>query len=249
MAAIRFDGQEAGTESMKYAAQRTMPRPGAAVVFDCDGLLITTEKAWDLAYDAVFARYGAEIDESDRNRLRGLDLTAVGRFLAERLHHPAPSTALAAQALDLMRSHVARVIAPMPGATQLVSELAGTRPLAVASNAPTDVVKANLRRFFDLAGVVIVGGDMVDAPKPQPDIYVAACAALASEPADTWALEDSATGAEAALAAGLYVIGVPHTERSAFPCHMRVGSLDAPQLRRALIGETASVHTDPSTAS
>ncbi|MET7609419.1 hypothetical protein ABZS96_45455 [Streptomyces avermitilis] len=47
----------------------------------------------------------------------------------------------------------------MRGATELVAELAGTRPVAVASNAPTDVVEANLRRFFDLSGVVIVGGD------------------------------------------------------------------------------------------
>ncbi|MFF7644077.1 HAD-IA family hydrolase [Streptomyces canus] len=225
---------------IEHAAQRTTPGPGAAVVFDCDGLLITTEVAWDLAYDAIFAQHGAAIDEADRDRLRGLDLTAVGLFLAERLHHPAPSSALAAQALDLMRSHVDRVIAPMPGATQLVAELAGTRPIAVASNAPTDVVEANLRRFFDLSGVVIVGGDMVEAPKPQPDIYLAACAALASDPADTWALEDSATGAAAALAAGLYVIGVPHTAGSVFPCHMRVGSLDDPHLRQALLDETAS---------
>jgi HAD superfamily hydrolase (TIGR01509 family) len=139
-----------------------------------------------------------------------------------------------------MRSHVDRVIAPMPGATQLVAELAGTRPVAVASNAPTDVVEANLRRFFDLSDIVIVGGDMVNAPKPQPDIYLAACAALASDPADTWALEDSATGAAAALAAGLYVIGVPHTAGSVFPCHMRVGTLDDPHLRQALLGETTS---------
>lgn len=139
-----------------------------------------------------------------------------------------------------MRSHVDRVIAPMPGATQLVAELAGTRPVAIASNAPTDVVEAHLRRFFDLSGIAIVGGDMVAAPKPQPDIYLAACAALASDPADTWALEDSATGAAAALAAGLCVVGVPHTAGSFFPCHMRVGSLDDPHLRQALLGETTS---------
>ncbi|WP_416969365.1 HAD family hydrolase [Streptomyces sp. 4F14] len=222
---------------MNHHVQGTVPGPGAAVVLDCDGLLVTTEKAWDLAYDAVFAQYGVALTQADRDRLRGRDLTAVGRFLAERLRRPACASALAARALGLMRSHVDEVIAPMPGAVELVAELTGARPVAVASNAPADVVEAHLRRFFDLSDIVVIGGDMVAAPKPQPDVYLAACAALASDPAGTWALEDSATGAAAAVAAGLCVIGVPHRAASGFPCHLSVGSLDDPRLREALLGE------------
>lgn len=216
------------------AHSRDAPGPRSAVVFDCDGLLITTERAWDLAYDALFARYGAEVAPGDRNRLMGLELKAVGHVLSELLHHPVPAPVLASQALDLMRSHLEEVIAPMPGAVALVAKLAGTRPIAVASNAPTDVVRAHLQRFFDLTGIVIIGGDMVGASKPQPDVYLAACEALASHPAQTWALEDSATGATAATAAGLYVVGVPHSTTSKLPCHLPVNSLDDPRLRRAL---------------
>jgi HAD superfamily hydrolase (TIGR01509 family) len=204
------------------------------VVFDCDGLLITTERAWDLAYEALFARYGVDLDPGGRNRLRGLGLEAVGQVLAELLHQPVSGPALANEALKRMQSHLEEVIAPMPGAVALVDELAGTRPLAVASNAPASVVRAHLQRFFDLTGIVIVGGDMVRSPKPQPDIYLTACEALSSQPARTWAFEDSATGATAAHVAGLYVVGVPHSTTAEIPCHLAVDSLDDPRLRRAL---------------
>lgn len=209
------------------------------MVFDCDGLLITTERAWDLAYDALFTRYGAELGPGGRNRLRGLGLKEVGQVLSELLQQPVPPPVLASLALELMQSHLEEVIAPMPGAVALVAELADTRPLAVASNAPTDVVRAHLQRFFDLSGIVIIGGDMVGSPKPQPDVYLAACEALASHPAQTWAFEDSAIGASAAHAAGLYVVGVPHSTTSKIPCHLAVDALDDPRLRSALFHRPA----------
>ncbi|RKT08211.1 HAD superfamily hydrolase (TIGR01509 family) [Streptomyces sp. 3211.6] len=231
---------------MQHPAQsRVAPGPRSAVVFDCDGLLITTERAWDLAYESLFTRHGAQLDPAGRNRLRGLGLEAVGRVLSELLHQVLPAAVLASQALDLMESHLEEVIAPMPGAVDLVAELSGTRPLAVASNAPTDVVRAHLQRFFDLADLVIIGGDMVRSPKPQPEIYLAACEVLASPPAQTWALEDSATGATAAYAAGLYVVGVPQSSAGMLPCHIAVNALDDPRLHRALIRRPApeSPHT------
>jgi beta-phosphoglucomutase-like phosphatase (HAD superfamily) len=46
-------------------------------------------------------------------------------------------------------------------------------------------------------------------PKPAPDLYLAACAALRVEPARTTGLEDSVTGVAALKAAGLFAIGVP----------------------------------------
>ncbi|MFE5517317.1 HAD family hydrolase [Streptomyces virginiae] len=127
----------------------------------------------------------------------------------------------------------------MPGAVELVSELAGTRPLAVASNAPTNVVRTHLQRFFDLTSISIVGGDMVRSPKPQPDVYLAACAALGSDPEQTWAVEDSVVGATAAHVAGLYVVGVSYTSASEVPCHLSAVSLDDPHLLRALFRSPA----------
>ena len=62
-----------------------------------------------------------------------------------------------------------------------------------------------------LAGVfdAVLGGDEVANPKPAPDIYATACERLGASPAQAVALEDSPTGVAAAIAAGMYVIGVP----------------------------------------
>ncbi|WP_179120038.1 HAD family hydrolase [Streptomyces tsukubensis] len=205
------------------------------MIFDCDGLLVTTESAWDAAYRELFTRYGCEVGPYDRDRLRGLDLVGVGHVLSELLPTGVPPDVLGAEALALMRGRLDEVIAPMPGAVELVTELTGTRPLGVASNAPADVVRAHLSRFFDVTGLVIVGGDMVRAPKPRPDVYLAACEALHADPEQTWALEDSAVGVAAASAAGLYVVGVPHHADEPLLCDLQVESLEDPRLRGALL--------------
>jgi beta-phosphoglucomutase-like phosphatase (HAD superfamily) len=49
----------------------------------------------------------------------------------------------------------------------------------------------------------------VASPKPAGDIYVAACAALGSDPGRSVGLEDTATGIAALRAAGLFAVGVP----------------------------------------
>jgi beta-phosphoglucomutase-like phosphatase (HAD superfamily) len=50
----------------------------------------------------------------------------------------------------------------------------------------------------------------VPRPKPAPDIYLEACRRLGADPEASVGLEDSPTGAAAAKAAGLTVVGVPY---------------------------------------
>jgi beta-phosphoglucomutase-like phosphatase (HAD superfamily) len=57
---------------------------------------------------------------------------------------------------------------------------------------------------------VVLSADDVVAPKPAPDLYLAACAALGAAPERAAALEDSPPGVAAASAAGMYVIAVPY---------------------------------------
>ena len=52
--------------------------------------------------------------------------------------------------------------------------------------------------------------DDVSRPKPAPDVYFAALAAMGAAPADSVAIEDSQPGVAAAKAAGLYVVAVPN---------------------------------------
>lgn len=47
------------------------------------------------------------------------------------------------------------------------------------------------------------------APKPEPDVCLAACAALGATPTLSIAIDDSPFGASAARAPGMHVYGVP----------------------------------------
>lgn len=217
------------------------PAPHAAVVFDCDGLLVNTQGAWDRAYAALFTHYGRQLDRADRHSLVGLQLVPLGRRLAELLNHPAQPHVLGQQLYDLVQTNLSTGHAPMPGAVDLVRALAGTRPLAVASNTPAPIVRAYLEPYFDLTAFdAICGSDTAARPKPAPDVYLDACAAINTDPHRTIAFEDSPTGAAAALAAGLYLVGVPSAPDLHFDAHLHVPDLLAPHL-----WEHLSIRPDP----
>ena len=70
---------------------------------------------------------------------------------------------------------------------------------------PAVLERAGLAERFE--HVACAGGAL--RSKPAPDVYLAACRGLGADPAASVALEDSATGVQAAVAAGLATIAVP----------------------------------------
>ena len=153
-----------------------------------------------------------------------------GAALMERLH-------------ELLLAELALGCEPMPGARELLDALrAHGTPIAMCSNSPRVVVEAALLGArLDGTFAAVVAGDDGHAPKPAPDAYLTAAAALGAEPARCIALEDSPTGARSAQAAGMYVIGVPSVpgvsldgfceEQHAFA--RRAGAVGAARARRA----------------
>ncbi|WP_433893843.1 HAD family hydrolase [Streptomyces sp. CA-111067] len=205
----------------------------AAIVFDCDGTLMDTERHWqdarELAMDDYGVRPGAEFAE----RSKGLHYTECGRLMAAEAGRPELgerlTTALLGHFLDL----VARHPQTMPGARELVENAAKFAPLAVASNCPREVVEsclgtAGLRDHFDH----IVVPDESNRPKPHPDVYLTAARYCHAAPAETLAVEDSECGVSAAVAAGMRVMGVGPWpgEEVAARVDLWVGSLDEPHV-------------------
>lgn len=216
-----------------YATSR--PSHTAPVVFDCDGLLVATQGAWDRAYATIASRYGTALTARDRHALVGLQLEQLGCALATLLGHPAPPRQLGQEVYALVSEGAGCQAGPMPGAVALVRALHGTRPLAVASNTPHQIVTTYLDRAGILAAFdTIVCSDHVASPKPAPDVYLTACQRLARDPGACTALEDSPAGGAAALAAGLYLIAVPSAPDLVFPAHQHAASLSDPALWHTL---------------
>jgi HAD superfamily hydrolase (TIGR01509 family) len=190
---------------------RRAPSPDPAVVFDLDGVLLESEIAWTRAEADLFARYGQPYGDVERRLLIGGSLADTGRTLERLLEGVRTSDQLVEELVELAAVEFARGVTPMPGAPELIDELRGRRPIAVASN--------SLRRLVDLAldgsGLngafdAVIAGDEVPQPKPAPDIYLEAARRLGSPPERAVAIEDSPTGAAAARAAGMFVIGIPY---------------------------------------
>jgi metallophosphoesterase (TIGR00282 family) len=183
------------------------PRPAglpAAAVFDCDGLLIDSAACWRLAYERVLAADGRSLDGELLVRLNGASVRAAASALGiatETLHD------------ELRLTFETGPLSARPGAHALLAQLRGRLPMAVATNAPHELVALALRRVGLSAYLPIIVSADGRRGKPAPDVYLAACERLGVRPDRAVALEDSPVGAAAAQAAGLRLIYVPSAER------------------------------------
>lgn len=203
----------------------------AAVVFDCDGLLVNTEAAWVALQDEYLARHDAAFDETTRRSLTGRAADVVIVAIAELI---GKDPYLVAD--ELLAAHRAErrgtEMVPMPGAYGTVKAIAAVVPLAVASNSPRDELQFKIDALglseFVTAQVAV---EDVEQPKPAPDMYATAARLLGADPADCLAFEDSETGAASALGAGMQLIAVPSLPGQDPRAPRRIQSLEDPVLQ------------------
>jgi HAD superfamily hydrolase (TIGR01509 family) len=89
---------------------------------------------------------------------------------------------------------------------------------AVVSNSDRIVVNANIRVLgLEEPGFISVSINDVRNGKPHPEPYRRGAALLGFEPHQCLAIEDSPTGARAALAAGTRIIAWPEDRELQFP--------------------------------
>ncbi len=203
-----------------------------AAVFDCDGLLVDSAHCWERAYARVAAARGRTLDDVRLERLLGASVARATSLVSEDLRQQVSAEELRA-ALD--ESFAVDPPAALPGARELIAELAGRMPLGVASNGPRDIVLAVLDRL----GVretfsAVVSAEETARDKPDPDVYLEACLRLDAAPCDAVAFEDSALGARAARSAGLVVVVVPSAPGPPVDADLTVPSLGDPRLRAFL---------------
>ncbi len=193
---------------MLSAAMQSSP---AAVIFDCDGVLVDSEILAIEVEIALLAECGLVYAPDEyRHRFLGLndaafrealDLDAraiTGRPLPadfiDRAHH---------QRWDACQTRLTEVA----GCTAAVVAL--RLPRAVASSSGADFLREKLRLTGLLAAFDphVYSADLVARAKPHPDIFLHAAGALGVEPAACLAIEDSVNGVRSALAAGMTVWG------------------------------------------
>jgi HAD superfamily hydrolase (TIGR01509 family) len=202
-----------------------------AVVFDCDGLLVDTEPCWTVAEAELFRRRGLPFGDAEKASLIGTSVPAACATLADAFADGATAAEIESELLARVAAIVARDAQAMPGAAGLVAHVLARRPAAVASNSPRALLDQALAHGgFAETFEVTLAADEVTRPKPEPELYLTACAHLGVDPRRCLALEDSATGIAAATAAGLRTVGVPTLAGRDIGAEVTVGSLADPEL-------------------
>nr|WP_279536552.1 HAD family phosphatase [Cellulomonas shaoxiangyii] len=211
-----------------------------AVLWDMDGTLVDTEPHWWAAEIELVEAHGGTWTRADAVGMVGSAMSVCAAALQER--GVALGTEEIAHALNsAVGAAVAAGIPWQPGARELVEALhaAGVpQALVTSSFAVLADPFATAVGLFD----VVVAGDRVRRPKPDPEPYLTAARQLGVDPARTVAVEDSRSGIASAVASGARVIAVQTAAPVAPPAGVtRTGSLadvDLDVLARVVAGET-----------
>ncbi len=171
----------------------------AAMLFDMDGTLVTSDAAVERAWLTWAAEYG--VDGVRAVRLaHGRPSEPTVRAMLPHLDEPAVAAAVARQ-LELQYSDLADVAAA-PGAFELLGELARRgMPWAVVTSADNRLAAARLGAA-GITAPVLVSSDDVPVGKPDPAGYLRAAQLLGVRASECLVVEDADAGIEAGRAAG-----------------------------------------------
>lgn len=183
-----------------------------AALFDNDGLLLDTESVWSRAEQRLFESRGADFTLTHKQALVGSSAETAGRKLAGFLGEEGREGEIIEELNSLVMNELEGGVDPMVGAVEILEILRGNGvPLGLVSNSPRPfILRSHEVAATGIEFDVVVSGHEVEEAKPAPDAYIKACELLGVTPGpEVVALEDSPTGVASAVAAGLFVIGVP----------------------------------------
>lgn len=178
----------------------------ALVIFDCDGVLVDSERISHEVLIAMLAEHGVAMSFDEAvDRFMGTSMQRCMEIVQQLSGVPA------AQFLPAFRARTFAAfeadLQPVPGIGEALAGLG--LPFCVASNGPREKMQLTLRRTGLLPRFEhgLFSADDVPRPKPAPDLFLHAAARMNAEPAACLVVEDSPTGIAAARAAGMTAWG------------------------------------------
>jgi beta-phosphoglucomutase len=182
-------------------------------IFDLDGVLVDTAKYHYLAWKWLAEQWGFEFTEKDNERLKGVSRTRsleivleIGGLQLSVEEMERKATQKNERFLQYINEMDDSEL--LPGAKEyllLLREKGVKTALGSASkNAMLILEKVGIAELFD----AIIDGNKVSKAKPDPEVFIAGCRELRLQPEDCVVFEDAEAGIQAAIAAGIYVVGI-----------------------------------------
>ncbi|HTD07592.1 MAG TPA: HAD family phosphatase [Solirubrobacteraceae bacterium] len=181
------------------------------VIFDCDGVLVDSEKISNEVLAEMLRAEGLPTTiEQARGDYQGLLLGEIVDAVEARLGRPLPDDWVADYERE--RSEVfRRELRAVPGVKEVVRRAtdAGVK-VCVASQGKLEKTRLSL----DLTGLrelfvdnALFSAHSVPRGKPHPDLFLQAASTMGVEPSNCVVIEDTPSGVTAAVRAGMRVFG------------------------------------------
>jgi len=182
-----------------------------AVVFDLDGVLIESEEIWDDVRERYIRERGGRYDAEAQRAMMGMSSTEWSRYIHDELGVAGSAAEINADVVRMMEARYRERLPLVPGAVEVVQEVATAYPLAVASSSNRQLIDAVLEiSGLGAAFRATVSSEEVARGKPAPDVYLEAARRIAVAPERCLAVEDSHNGIRSAKAAGMRVVAIPN---------------------------------------
>lgn len=185
------------------------PAPIELVIFDCDGVLVDSERLSVRVESQLLGELGWSISEHEvMERFVGRSDAHMLSVIEAQLGRAVP------EFMDEYRSRlyaaVDRELTTVPGVVEALDRIdAGGLATCVASSGTHEKIERTLGRtgLLDRFDGRIFSATEVERGKPAPDLFLFAAASMGVEPAACVVVEDSRYGVEAARAAGMRSVG------------------------------------------
>jgi HAD superfamily hydrolase (TIGR01509 family) len=186
----------------------------ALVIFDCDGVLVDTEKFYVELLLELSAPYGLQLPLAEAMRLFTGAALKTSLEKIESLTGAALPDDFFARVRDEFARRIEFSIVPIEGVREALERI--TLPVCVASNSSLKSLQqmlsaVNLYHYF---GDRIFSAYDLQKWKPEPDLFLKAAAEMNAHPQNCLVIEDSAIGVQAALAADMSVFAYVASEYS-----------------------------------
>ncbi len=179
------------------------------VIFDCDGVLVDSERISATAMCEQILTLGLQTTPSECHReYAGTWWPDTLARIEQRLGRPLPAS-FTDDFRKRQMAALSRGVDPVDGVVDALERIDATS--CVASNGPHEKMAVTLAAAGLLArfeGKIFSSYDEgVERGKPYPDLFLHAAGAMGFEPADCIVVEDSVFGVEAGVRAGMLVLG------------------------------------------
>lgn len=190
-----------------------------AVIFDLDGVIVSTDDCHYKAWKKMADEEGIYFDRTINNRLRGVSRMASLEIVlehSEKAYTEEEKLRLAERKNDYYKELIKELTSNdiLSGAKEFLADLkAKGIKLAIGSsskNTPIILERIGLKDYFD---AVSDGNNIVNS-KPDPEVFLKAAQMLGISPSECIVVEDADAGIEAAKAGGMYAAAVGAAEHN-----------------------------------